>query len=357
MTVQLFPTVNLLPGPVSRFSAVDRAFRQEPVSHRSDAFYQDFAQLQYRLKTLTSCHSVHLMSGSGTLANEAVAAQLSLLEGSGIILSFGEFGERLVQQAKRWGLRFEVISVPWEEAFSLSTLASRLSEREETAWIWTVHCETSTGQLLNIAELVQMGKRHQAKICLDTVSSLGNTNVDLSGIHLASGTSGKGWGAYPGIAMLFQGQALPSRPDRLPGYLDIGLFAEKRGIPFTLNSNLFYALKAGVEHTGNARHWNHLRQLSNHLQEQLNALELPVMMANADRMPNVLTIALPHTQRAYELGDFLKRKGVLVSYQSSYLQERNWIQFCLMGDQSIGHLERLVALLQRHYRKAWFQVA
>ena len=42
--------------------------------------------------------------GGGTLANDVVGYQISLLPGRGLILSNGEFGDRLIGQAKRLGL-------------------------------------------------------------------------------------------------------------------------------------------------------------------------------------------------------------------------------------------------------------
>lgn len=51
--------------------------------------------------------------GTGTLANEMVAAQLSTIKGKGLILSNGEFGDRLIQQANRWQLDFETFQKSW----------------------------------------------------------------------------------------------------------------------------------------------------------------------------------------------------------------------------------------------------
>jgi hypothetical protein len=41
----------------------------------------------------------------------------------------------------------------------------------------------------------------------------------------------------------------------------------------------------------------------------------------------------------------LAAHGYLVSYQSRYLVERNWIQICLMGDYRIDALPDLLRVL------------
>jgi hypothetical protein len=44
----------------------------------------------------------------------------------------------------------------------------------------------------------------------------------------------------------------------------------------------------------------------------------------------------------------LEQAGFLLSCNSDYLRERNWIQICLMGEYSREKLEGLVACLARH---------
>ena len=90
--------VNFLPGPVTVRREVRRAFEQAPESHRADCFRSDFNSTQQLLCELVSAQNVQLLLGSGTLANDAVAGQLSLLKGRGLVLSNGEFGERLTDQ-------------------------------------------------------------------------------------------------------------------------------------------------------------------------------------------------------------------------------------------------------------------
>src|SRR5882757_7835416 len=96
--------VNFLPGPVTVRHEVKRAFEQAPESHRADTFIKDFQTTRQLLCEFTKSRAVQLFVGSGTLANDIIGAQLSLEAKPGLVLSNGEFGERLVDQAKRFGL-------------------------------------------------------------------------------------------------------------------------------------------------------------------------------------------------------------------------------------------------------------
>src|SRR6476646_4182791 len=79
--------INFLPGPVAVRREVRRAFEQAPESHRGEAFIKDFQATRQILCELTGARKVELLLGSGTLANDVVAGQLSLQPGRGLILS------------------------------------------------------------------------------------------------------------------------------------------------------------------------------------------------------------------------------------------------------------------------------
>src|SRR5215472_7147619 len=105
--------VNLLPGPVTVRREVRRAFEQAPESHRAEPFAKDFQATKKLLCDLTQAGRVEILLGSGTLANDVVAGQLSFETGRGLVLSNGEFGQRLVDHARRFGLDFEAVEFPW----------------------------------------------------------------------------------------------------------------------------------------------------------------------------------------------------------------------------------------------------
>jgi hypothetical protein len=64
--------------------------------------------------------------------------------------------------------------------------------------------------------------------------------------------------------------------------------------------------------------------------------------------PGVITIALPPSHNSTELGRQLQKAGYLLSYNSDYLRQRNWIQICLMGEFSPEKLESLTTWLVKN---------
>ena len=58
--------------------------------------------------------------------------------------------------------------------------------------------------------------------------------------------------------------------------------------------------------------------------------------------PAVITITLPVDINSTKVGQQLQEAGFLLSYNSEYLRQRNWLQICLMGEFA---KEKLVSLL------------
>jgi aspartate aminotransferase-like enzyme/GNAT superfamily N-acetyltransferase len=323
--------VNLLPGPVHIRDDVRKEFSSEPVSHRSEEFVRDFQETKALLCGLVGAQQAEIMVGSGTLANDAVAAQLSILDGPGIVLANGEFGERLVDQATRAGLEFKVVRAEWGRPFAPEAIEAALARQPDTEWLWAVHCETSTSILNDMDTLKALCNEHDVRLCLDCISSIGTLPVDLSGVYLATGVSGKALGAFPGLSMVFYNHPVSPQPTRLPRYLDLGYYAAKDGVPFTHSSNLMYALRSAVKRIAGGASFDELAAVSSRLRDELEKMGFHLIGTGGHASPAVITIALPENLSSETVGSRLQDAGFLLSYRSSYLLERNWIQICLMG--------------------------
>jgi aspartate aminotransferase-like enzyme len=334
--------VSFLPGPVTVRREVRRAFEQAPESHRADAFLKDFQSVKQLLCELVRARNVELFLGSGTLANDVVAGQLSLERKPGLVLSNGEFGERLVDHARRLGLRFETLEFPWGQPLDLAAVRERFGRAPVPGWIWCTHCETSTGVLNDAEQLKSLCAESQTKLCLDCTSSIGTVPVDLTGIWLASCASGKGLRSYPGVSMVFYHHDVVATSQGLPRYLDLGHYAAQQGVPFTFSSNLLHALHAAVKRVRWDERFAGLIELSAWLRTRLRELGFELIGDGAPTSPAVVTIALPASLSSVRIAELIQESGYLVSYNSEYLRRRNWIQVCLMGECA---KEKIVSLL------------
>jgi len=348
-----------LPGPVDVHEEVRQAFERDPVSHRSDAFMADFRATKRMLCAMTGAQNVELLLGSGSLANDAICGQISLLNGPGLILSNGEFGDRLIDHARRQGLSFEICQMGWGEPFDYPEIQRRLGASPAPGWLWAVHCETSTGILNELTTLKELCAARGVKLCLDCISSIGTVEVDLGGVYLASCVSGKALASYPGLSMVFYNHNFTQEPTgtkSLPRYLDLGFYAAQSGVPFTQSSNLLYALQRALTRIDWREKYQLIADVCVWLRRCLREVGLAIVAPDAHASPAVVTIALPRDVCSQAVGRQLRTAGYLLSYNSGYLLQRNWIQICLMGEWSRATLEALPEIIagicqRQHSRK------
>jgi aspartate aminotransferase-like enzyme len=306
--------ISLMPGPVEIDAKVRAVFCQPSLSHRSREFIGHFEAVRATLAGMTGARHVALMNGSGTLANDAVA---SCLEGPGVVLVNGEFGNRLARQAERWNLPVRVIEWPWGVPWDLDRVAGELGGAE---WVWATHLETSTGMVNDIGGLIELADARGVRVALDCISSLGAVPVDLTGVWLASGVSGKALGSYAGVAMVFAAEE-PRLTRPVPTYLDVAEALRTEGSCFTFPSPLLLALEEALRRT---RDYSPLGDL---VRKRLREIGVEPMVEEPIAAPVVTTFVPPHP-------GFLDRchgLGYRIGGESGYLAARGLVQIATMG--------------------------
>lgn len=329
--------INLLTGPVTISSSVKEAFHQDPISHRSDAFIHLFQATTSLLKQLTNAQEAIIMSGSGTLANEAIAHQLKQQAGKGLILSNGEFGNRLLLQATKAGLSFIAHQAPIATAFDNDHILRLLAEHTDIAWIWMVVHETSVGIWNDYKYLAEICKQQHILLALDCISAIGVKDLDFQDVYLASGVSGKAIAAYPGLSFVFSNQVTFAEQE-IPHYIDLKYYQAANGIPFTINSNLVAALHQALLGLRISENETSIRDMSTVLLRFFESTNCSIINLQ-NPTPNVITIQLPSAVSSVILGNTLEKEGCNIGYKSNYLIEKNWIQTFLTHNNEMEEIE------------------
>ena len=319
--------ISFLSGPVMIAPKVSKAFAQDAISHRSTEFSKLLNEVRNKLKIITKAKYSTLMMGSGSLANEAIAAGLSTLKSEfGLIISNGE---RLINQATRHNLKFHSLKKNWGEIFDYNKIAEILLKKK-IDWIWFVHCETSTGMMNDLERILTIANKTNAKVCVDCVSSIGIYQTDLSKIYLASASSNKGLESFAGVAIVLHNHQ-PKPHNNIPQYLDIGFYQVRKNIPFTFSSNLVNALNASLELILQKDKTPKIQKLNDNLVKFLGQKEIKIVAAEKVKSCAITTVEFNQAEQSKKLGKFLESKGILVHYQNSYLKERNWLQIAFFS--------------------------
>ena len=336
---------NLMPGPVAMSDAVRAAFAEPPISHRSAEFMTLMNRVRGRLRDLCNVPDALLLLGSGTLANDAIGAQLAARGGPGLMLANGEFGERLIDHARRWWLDFQVLRAEWGQGFREIEVRAAFAQARP-AWVWMVACETSTGVRNEFELLRELCRERPADLCIDAVSAVGLQAIDLAAARFASLVGGKALGSYPGLAIVcHDGRLAPA--GQVPRCLDLAAYRDAGGVPYTQSSNQLAALDTALAIDW-PRRWQAVREADLRLHAALRHHGFGIVAADDVAMPGVISVALPPQVPAARLGQRMARSGFLLAWQSAYLVQRNWVQVCLMGDWDDRSLEIFPEVLATH---------
>lgn len=304
------------PGPVKQNGTI----LYSELSHRSQAFEALYERMTNRLVQLSGAPYVATLVGSGTLANEVMLGQLKEQQlGRGLILTNGEFGERLHKQAQRWSLDFDVMEQDWGMEFDKQQLDS-FFQTNSYSWLLAVHGETSTGTCNDLETLVQLTKRYNVKLCVDCISSFGAMSFSLKECYLATAVSGKALGALSGLAFVFS-QALAKPSTTLPAYIDLANY-QRGTVPFTMPAVLVGNVEAALQ-LYPAR-YGLLQQRFDRL------LQLPFMhnQLATSHYPMILTLRCPEALANFTTD--LKLNGLFVHGDSKYLRQRNLMQLSVI---------------------------
>ncbi|MEK3854313.1 GNAT family N-acetyltransferase [Cytobacillus sp. FSL H8-0458] len=342
---------SFLPGPVPVHENVKSAFAKEAISHRNHDFINGLKELRFQLCKMTGASYAQVIVGTGTLSNDLVAAQLKNMEGNGLILANGEFGYRLIDSARRFQLSFQTIEKDWNEPILHEEIAYMLTENPSIKWVWTVHCETSTGYLFDISGIQELCASYGTELCVDACSTAGIVPLCLKNIYMASSVSGKGFGSYPGLAIVFHRDRIKGNSS-VPRYLDLKMYEDNESIPYTHSSNLVSALKESIKLID----YEKIKRMSLKVRRILSDKGFSVL-GGEDYSPGILTVHLPEDISSREFGDLCKQKGILLSYESGYLLERNWVQVALMGAQEeekvMQSIEMIARIFEKQYEKRY----
>lgn len=301
-----------LPGPMKLTEELARPFTEEPMSHRSSTFQAIYQEAKDKLKEMAKV-SPYLLSGSGTLANETMLAQISRLDERGLILANGEFGERLIKQAKRWQLDFDSVEQNWGAKFS-EVKIEKFLEEGQYGWLLLVHGETSTGMVNDMESIGALCKKYQVKLCADCISSFGAIPFSLEQCWLATAVSGKAIGTMSGLAIVFANHEV-TEDESLPSYIDLGRY--QHDIPFTLPYSLLKSF--GIALKQYPKRYGLLQGRFDTMKQQIK--EWPLV---AEGFPTAISISTEDQFNDFPQDAHLS--GFELHAQSGYLKKRGIFQ-------------------------------
>lgn len=195
----------MIPGPIEFEPEVLQAMSTKTASHVAPKFIETFGScLDMMLKIWQAPNGqAFIMAGSGTLAMDMAAANLTEQGDNVLVLSTGYFGKRYKDIFDRYGAHTTIIETPIGDSIDLNTIENEL-KKDSYKIVSITHVDTSTGVLTNAKEIVALAKKYDALSILDGVCSLAAEEIAQEewGIDIVLTASQKAIGVPPGLALL-----------------------------------------------------------------------------------------------------------------------------------------------------------
>lgn len=333
------------PGPVNVDEAVKRAVYNE-IGHREPEFSTLLASINEKILRMfgqnpkRSEYQPVIVTGSGTAANETT---LSSVVGSRriLILSNGEFGERLIEISRLHNPNTTDLQQPWGERLDLVQLEKYVGKHPVDI-IAVVHHETSTGMLNPIKAIGAIAKKHGKTYIVDAVSSAGAEKIDIAkcNISFLTTSASKAIGSLPGVSIVVGRKDAFEQIKDIPArtiYLNLNKFykfaKENVQTPNTPAVQSFFALNQALTTIlkRSDAHYKHVKDMAEFCRTGLKKLGLTLLL-NENDMCSVLTnvVAPDHVDVAL-LKRRLKQRNIVI-YDGKGVLKNKVFQVSIIGN-------------------------
>jgi alanine-glyoxylate transaminase/serine-glyoxylate transaminase/serine-pyruvate transaminase len=304
------------PGPSDVNPRITNALARPTIGHLDPVFIGLMDEikglLQYAFQTENPLTLP--VSAPGSAGMESCFVNLLEPGDKAIICQNGVFGGRMKENALRMGVEAVMVVDAWGEAVSLQKVEEAIAANPDAKVLAFVHAETSTGVRSDAAALCAMATAAGMLSIVDTVTGLGGIEVAVDdwGADAVYSGSQKCLSCVPGLAPLTvserAAELVRNRSHPVQSwFLDLNLVmgywgggdaggASKRAYHHTAPINALYALHEALtilREEGLAEAFARHRRNHEALKAGLEALGLPLVVKEEDRLPQLNLVGVP----------------------------------------------------------------
>jgi 2-aminoethylphosphonate-pyruvate transaminase len=341
------------PGPVNVAKNVQMAICKEDICHRETDFDCLLQSIEnkllklFEIKTIADYRAV-VITGSGTAANESI---LSSVVGNKniLILSNGEFGERLFNISKIHNKNTFLLEFAWAESLDLEKIEAYL-QKHQIDIVAMVHHETSSGMLNPLEKIGALVKANSAMFIVDCVSSAGAEVIDMEKCNIAfcSSSSSKAIGSYSGLSFVVgkteEFEKLKTLPIKTT-YLNLYKFYEfiktLSQTPNTPAIHLFFALEQAlinILNEGVSNRYANIRRKADILRQGMLNLGLKFVIDQTKMCSVLTTVYIPSHINVSIFRQKLRNKSIII-YEGKGCFKNRVFQVGNIGELSFDDIQ------------------
>jgi len=329
MPVSFNPPVRTLmgPGPSDVHPRILEALSRPTIGHLDPTFVGMMDEvkklLQYAFQTDNELTIP--VSAPGSAGMETCFANLVEPGDKVIVCQNGVFGGRMKENVERAGGVAVMVMDDWGKAVDLSKLEQALETNADAKVVAFVHAETSTGAQSDAKGIWDLAHKHGCLVIADCVTSLAGTPilVDEWGLDAVYSGTQKCLSCVPGLSpVTFSERAIQKVKNRQTKvqswFMDLNLVmgywgeGAKRAYHHTAPVNALYALHESLvmlRDEGLENSWKRHAEQHSALKAGLEAMGINFLVNEADRLPQLNTVFIPHG-----VDDALVRSRLLNEY-------------------------------------------
>lgn len=349
-------TILLNPGPVTLTERVRNALLKPDLCHREPEFAELILDIKRQLLQVypesVADYDAIVLTGSGTCAVEAMLSSLVPKTGKALIVSNGVYGERMAAMLQVQGKSFQTIASAWHEPIDLEAVNQYLAQNPATSHVISVHHETTTGRLNDIAGLGKLCAHYQIPLLLDAVSSFAAEFIRFAewNIEACAGTANKCLHGVPGLSfVLVKKSVFAQRPSAATSvYLDLYPYhrEQQQGFsPFTQAVQIAYALQEALLEFFQAGGWQARHELyvnrAQLIRQELYRLGIEMLLNEADYSTTLTSFKLPDYTSYEQIYAVLKKQGFIIYAGQGGLKNKIF-RIANMGDIQADEMENLL---------------
>jgi len=315
------------PGPVNVAKNVRMAMSREDICHREIEFecllqsIEDKLLKLFEIKNIADYRAV-VITGSGTAANESILSSV-VGDKNILIISNGEFGERLFNLSKVHNRNTFLLEFAWGRGFDLGKIEDYL-KKHKIDIVAMVHHETSSGMLNPLEKVGALLKAYGVMFIVDCVSSAGAEVVDMEKSHIAfcSSSSSKAIGSYSGLSFVVgkteefeKLKNLPAKTAYLNLYKFYDFISTVSQTPNTPAVHLLYALEQAlinILNEGVSNHYAHIKKKASRLRKGMLDLDLKFLLDQKDMCSMLTTVYIPSHIDVSIFRQKLREKSIII---------------------------------------------
>jgi len=330
MTIRSFnPPIRTLmgPGPSDINPRVLQAMGRPTIGHLDPQFIVMMDELKVLLQNAFQTKNELTMpvSAPGSAGMESCFVNLVQPGDEVIIARNGVFGTRMEQNVLRTGGKAIMVDDEWGHPCDPNKIEEALKANPNASVVAFVHAETSTGASSDAKTITQLAHNHDCLTIVDTVTSLGGSELQVDEWNLDAVYSGsqKCLSCTPGLSpVTFSDRAVDRIKNRKhpvqSWFLDLNLVmgywgaGAKRSYHHTAPVNSLYALHESLvilSEEGLEASWKRHRTNHRALRVGLESMGIQFQVAPDYRLPQLNAVVIPDG-----VEDAAVRKALLQEY-------------------------------------------